>query len=292
MDESTYVYLSSNGSRNIYPSNHPHSFENHIQPISFSPNKKFEVGLVNIIYPLDRLTIVAGDYLYGASIYFKNNIKGIWKEVKYIPTISISANETKEGILDQINQDIARFLSNKDPYLSTSEVNELGNDGKIISFDKFLNKCFLLNKVSPSKPSDEVNYLNRITDISIFFQRGLADVLGFDIGRNYSLREKYIANDFKIYGTHAFRCDGGVNSLFIYSDICERIRFSTQMTNILCVYSLDSIQRGGTLYHDMEQVPVINSIGILIKDHRGFPVKYPKNTSVILVLHIRPKPSP
>ena len=72
--EEHYVYLSSLGNRDIYQGNDPSQSENRIDPpIQVDPNRDYEVGMVNCLYPKVFYANPKHDYESRIEIWVKDH---------------------------------------------------------------------------------------------------------------------------------------------------------------------------------------------------------------------------
>ena len=158
--------------------------------------------------------------------------------------------------------------------------------------------------------------------VTMTFSHGMARMLGFvpehpyvifEIHKNFSsIDSYYLGNDVHSYypdkppagndglyvhntkTSHADnmpRTDGGVDYLFVYSDLCTRSRFGSRMVNILGAFAMGNSTSLGfnpTVYHQINSHK-ISTIAIRIADQDGIPIVFDPSRTVTLALHLRPK---
>ena len=287
--EGAFVYVTSNGSPNIYPLNSNHAFENLITPLHLNKHLDYEVGCMNVFLPTTRYAILAEEDDFGMTIEYERENKW-YKFFKYIPIRSLTTTETHTTIVEKINRDFERQLN--------AHINE-GFDIPVeitpaydlLNYDKKRRSVF----VFCNPESDQSTFIKLIqkgdmSKVAVTFNEGIASILGFDAYKRYRLKDDTIGS-FKIFGPNPLNSEGGSSHIYFYTDLVKETRFGSENVSILDIMTLS----GGTqknynsvLYKSLKPTNEITSVAISMYDQRGIKVKYAENGNILVILHIRP----
>ena len=319
------VYLTSASCNDIFPRNTAHSFENAIQTLNLDPKLHYEVGMANILLPSRYYILRENELDHGIKITVtrtnQSPTEGIPSVPKFeemcLPLTSVLGPEKSVGtILSAANSMLVpsliravNFCYGKDAS-ETTHINpktEFFNEDPI-QLDENSEKCRLFKR----QIRDHRIYADSC-HISITFAHGIARMLGFESGKPYMLfelhktftstrdyyyggpspkgRALHLLRFLPVNALNNPRTDGGVDYLFVYSDLCTRSRFGSHMVNILGAFAVGNSTSLGfnpTVYHQINSHK-INTIAIRIADQDGKPIVFDPNHTVTVALHFRPK---
>ena len=292
--ESHYLYLTNTAGRNVFTGNTSSAFENLIHPLSLDRSVEYEVGLANFLYPSLYYTLEAGNADYAMTVVSECHDRGQTHNLEnmtYIPGFSVLGKPTNmDTLVKKINRDFYnKFRSTygeeiADKYLSEKE---------ILSYDETHDRCRVQHTYAPK--SDIY-----MCDLSITFSRRLARILGFVEGRRYAFfistpdegRDARRDTRRDNLARASPRYDGGVDFIYIYSDIVAPSRFGHDLVNILDAFAI----RGSTAHKSSQPIlykPLlhreITSVAIKILDQDGFEVAFENDHALTIILHIRAK---
>ena len=299
-----YLYLSSLAGGTAYPKNTTTDFENRILPIHLDPNRDYEVGLCNILFPKYFYCIMEGDpnssisfhgrlSFYGRSRHSNFSISE-YNLYTYLPErnlVSNFADKNIAAISKAINGQMVRELQtilneSYEVYFPHSE---------IIYYDQDLARVVVNNAIV--SPNSNLVY----TDISIKFASHIACILGFDSSIRYTVYMQRFGEEsstpsslpVKLFVQYIPRADAGNDYMYVYSDIISPSRFGNQIVNILDVIPLpgDASSKGANpITYKPVALSSIQSVAIKITNQRGKPINFEDGgNSVTCVLHIRPR---
>lgn len=297
--EDIYLYVSSIASGDTFPENTSSEFENRILPIDLDPNRQYEIGLSNILFPKFFYCIRQSDV--NCSITFGYRIKesdGSTRTLQYtyLPERSLISNfnaKNISSITKYINNQLMRELQ---VFIGDS-FNHYFPYSDIIYFDETFERVVVNEHiVFPNKK-------NLYTDIYVKFAPHIAYILGFEPEFNYTVFFERFGEEspdtpvahlnqkpIKIIANNVARPDSGNDYLYIYSDLASPSRFGNQIVNILDAIPLtqNSLSKGvNPLVYKPLAKSNIQSVGIKITNQNGRPVYFEDGHSITCVLHIR-----
>lgn len=287
------VYLSSLGSRELFPKNVPGSFTNNIVPLTFSPNREYEVALHGIFIPREVYTLHKNDPEAKLEVYTERTDGGgggasPQRRLRYslIPPRNITSKSIT-AIVDELNH---YWLAILKAVFGFSNYNTYFNESQgLISYTK--------NYVCYHKRSrdgcDGINYCR----ISILLKPRLAAILGFVPNTYYDI---FVTDEDRHYDLLEVKANfppdphADVDYLHLYCDIVEPTRFAGQTVSILA-----TLPYGGSNNYYSVQRPLykklvknaIDSISMLVTDQYGRPIYFEEHRSATIVLHFRPTPT-
>ena len=306
--EDIYVYLSSLAGGKTYLNNSTTAFENRISTINLDPNRDYEVGLANILFPKYFYCINEGDARSSVSFHGKIHQSEYdtyeYNLYTYVPERNIvssfggnSIARVTRVINDQMVRELEVILNESfHEYFPTSE---------IIYYDEGLERVVVNNNIV------NANSGHLYSDISIKFAPHIARILGFSKQFRYTV---YFQNfgevedavfsspeairppppkPLKLYAQNTSRADGGHDYMYVYCDIVSPSRFGPSNVNILDILPLpgDTSSKGSNpIAYKPLTLSTIQNIAIKITNQRGRPIKFEGGShSVTCVLHIRPR---
>lgn len=293
--EEVYLYLSSIGSTDTFPKNNASSFENRILPLNLDPNREYEVGLTNILFPKYYYILKEGDV--DCSIGFHSRIQqSMYDDYEYnfytySPNRNVISN-LRDGsipsIISTVNEQLWRELK--------EILKELHSDyfpyKQLLHYDLELGRV-IIHKMIVGGQADRL-----YTDLSITFNPQIALVLGFEPHTRYSIfhkKEEISESERaleKVTAPYPCRSDGGNDYIYVYSDIITPTRFANQIVNIIDAIPLpnDVSSKGinPIMYLPLSKSS-FDSVGIKITNQNGKPIHFEDNHSITCILHIRPK---
>ena len=310
--EDVYLYVSSIANHRTFPENTASNFENRILPIILDPNREYEVGLSNILFPKFFYCLRENDPDCG--IQFHARIKQSdfddyeYNFYNYLPERNIVSNFKSAynimSIIASVNHQMMKELRRivDETYLQYFPYSE------IIYYDPRLERAVINSLIVG--PEEERLY----SDIFLQFSPHMALVLGFDSGYRYSVFHQGKGEESsspppstvpldsdaafdppparKIIAPHSVRADSGHDYLYVYSDIISPTRFGNQIVNILDAIPLphDATSKGvNPIMYKPVNVSTIQSVAIKITNQNGNPIYFEDGHSVTCVLHIRPR---
>ena len=304
--EDVYLYVSSIADSNTFPENTSSEFENRILPIALEPNREYEVGLSNILFPKFFYCIREDEPDCGIEFHARIKQSHVtdyeYNFYNYLPEKNIISNFKNLNIISiiaAINHQIMKELRGivKESYLDYFPYSE------IIYYDTHLDRA-VVNKLIV-----ESEVATLYTDIYINFAPHMALVLGFDPDYRYTIFHKKDEEEtpsppppdsefpskpppHKLIAPKSVRPDSGNDYLYVYSDIISPTRFGNQIVNILDAIPLphDSTSKGvNPIMYKPLTASNIQSVAIKITNQNGRPIYFEDGHSVTCVLHIRPR---
>ena len=299
-----YLYISSIASGNTFPDNTSSEFENRILPVHLDPNREYEIGLSNILFPKYFYCIRRGDP--NCSITFYGRIKQSdfndydYNLYTYLPERNMISNFSEKNIISitrGINNQVMRELQ----VILGASYKDFFPYRRIIYYDSDLERV-VVNEFIVS-PKDDLVY----TDIVIKFAPHIAFILGFDPDFRYTVFFQKFGEEapvspepsdtvnikpIQLIAPHVPRADSGNDYLYVYSDIISPTRFGNQILNILDAIPLnhDGTSKGvNPIMYKPVAFSHIQSIAIKITNQNGKPIYFEDGHSVTCVLHIRPR---
>ena len=278
------LYLTNSGSLNFYPENKSGHFINRLPtPIILDNNTEYEVGLISILYPDQYYAILANDSNFNIIIttYQKTIPKTIYEiEIK---------NNILAGDMDKlvsfINDQLFQYL---EPYFSREIFPHIIPESKkIFVWNNIENRVEIHTKIGD--PS--LNITKDIITISLTMKQGLSQIFGFysNVGYTIYSNKDAVLNIHKSSIPPSPRC--GVDYIYLYTDIIQPSYFGGQLVNILDCFTL---QNGGnksinnSIYKPLNTT-FIDQISIIIKDQKGRSIHFIEDSTLMCVIHIRPK---
>ena len=276
------IYLTSSGSRNLFPDNNPGNFTNRLPtPIILDNNVEYEVGLVSILYPDQYYAIQAESEKFNIRVYtYQKKIGKTLLTVKIHKDI-LAGNMKK--IVKLVNENILEYMKihffDIFPHLFEKE-------DKIFRWNEDERRVEILSK----KADSDLNVTDDIKSITMQLNPGLADLLGFSTHSHYNIysqrRPKSVT---KSSMPPSPRC--GVDYIYLYTDIIQPSNFGGQLVNILDCFSL---QNGGNKgIHNSIYKPLnttfIDQISIMVRDQKARPIHFIEDSTILCVIHVRPR---
>ena len=302
--EDTYIYLSSIASGNTFPDNTSSEFENRILPVHLDPNREYEVGLSNILFPKYFYCIRGGDPNCGIDFYGRIKQSDFddydYKLYTYLPERNMISNFSEKNIVSiarGINSQMMRELQ----VILGASYKDFFPYREIIYYDLDLERVVVNESIA--SPDDDRVY----TDIFITFAPHIAFILGFDPNFRYTVFFQKFGEEvpvtpeagkdlnqepIKLIAPHVARPDSGNDYLYVYSDVISPTRFGNQIVNILDAIPLphDVTSKGvNPIMYKRVALSHIQSIAIKITNQNGRPIYFDDGHSVTCVLHIRPR---
>ena len=299
--EHHYIYLSSNGDRDIFPNNTCDMFTNRIQPLSLESNTEYEIGLIKILLPDCYYTMRREDPECRIEITIKN---------KYSSTVPSSSLSHYADIgVDVLSNDFNYLLY----HINKTIQKELeAHSGEVIK----LNKPVIEIKEGSEHITINTVHINSgsIEEVIISFQRRIANALGVVPQAPYIIM-KYVpestplplvrANAMSNNSIPLVRVDtvsetvpplpvnrkGDVQSVLVYTDLVMPSRYGGQCINVLDTFSLDRGVTKGTQPVAYKQLnsKQVETTSIRLTDQSGRRIVFQENYSVTCLLHIKPK---
>ena len=299
----TFIYLSSNGSKTLYPGNTPHSFTNDIPDVILDPQHSYEIALHSIILPRNFHSLISPhDYI---DIYKGEqqpdktmNNKRLWFRI-YSPD-TFTFNDTREAYAH-----IDRFLvSGLRRHLGFKEFHYFfpNEDWAYILKWKHEQKRMLTKAGSKAdRPKLREVYKDRVDEFDpnvdcVFVKpnRKLRQMLGFSETVDIVIYHPIwnVKND--LYSDIEPRLGKELlDGIMVYCDVTQPVRMDNQLVNLLDVFSFDDrLGKVGSspIYHPLIGTSGhLSSISIMLRDQSGSPLPVDEEGAVILTLHLRPR---
>lgn len=292
-EEEVTVYLSSLGSRDLYPDNVPGCFTNEIIPISLNPNRNYELALHGLFIPREVYTLHKEDDETAVEVYTQTLIHGgndnetsatTKPHLRYTlnPPRNITSKEIS-AIVEELNTYWLAVL--KGVFGATNYNLYFNEERGVVSYTKNY-VCYHKRSVDGC---DSVNYCR----ISLLFKPRLAAILGFLPNHHYDIFVTEESRHYDLLEINApFPPDphADVDYLHLYCDVIQPTRFAGQMANILA-----TLPYGGSNNYYSVQRPIykklcknnIDSITILTTDQYGRKIYFEESRSATIVIHIR-----
>lgn len=263
------LYLTSNGSLELFPKNNPCNFTNTISPhLSFDSNQEYEMGLVSILFPKRFFAILKDNTNF--SITFFCTVNQTDHIFKYTPSINILAGDMNR-ILVSLNKDICIKLKT---FLDYYDFDKIVENEKIFLWDG--NNCL-------------INCTRGIeVMLQIQFSSDIAEVLGFRDDTLYKFHGEDITPGH-IYSPLAASPLKGVDHLYIYSDIVQPSYFGGQLVNILDCFVFESTSNKGlnnVIYRPLN-TNILGNISIRVSDQYGRAIYFENESTITCIVHIR-----
>ena len=295
MTSDRILYISSLGSTNAYTDNIPSSFINNLNiPIQLKPNTDYEIALMNILHPktyfiLDKDDPESAIILEGTR---RDDNTGYTEIYKFLPLKNIytdsRAFRAVNAIIDQLVYDLkAGFKNSFNHYFP-------GPSNKIMYYGN-PDSVFIHYHERPTSTTRTGPYPYKT--LTLKFGKRMAILLGFEPNKRYkvyqvnpSLPENSPPVSFPLQSERPPRGDGGVEFIFIYTDLVEPTEFAGQLVNILDACALESARVGRNLsavVYKKINATIVDKVSIKITDQAGRPVLFDKGDSVTLTLHLR-----
>ena len=292
-EEDVYLYLSSNASADVYPSNTTSAFTNRIQSINLDSSKEYECALINVVFPKNIYTIpkpASTDESWDINIHVKfrntNNTSDadftfLWK---FTP---------REGIIGENMIQCLHLLQR-----------QLQNDMKLI-FKKDYDTYIRGDNLHYSPASDRIlidahvdnipeDSNAKFSEIALTFGAKMAKVFGLDTSKYYKIFKMNAVHENELVPQMAMyspRVRAQIDYFMVYCDIIATTRFADQNVNILDMFATghaNSKAMSPIVYKKLS-VKSFDSISILITDQHGQKVPFEDNHTLACLLHIRPQ---
>ena len=303
MGDSTYVYLTSDGSKDLYPGNRPHAFTNRVQDIQLDPRLTYEVALHSIILPRifrniislhDYIDVFTGEYGPGRTIVGRQH----WFRI--YPPRDISFVDTREaynfiddflvkGMRENLGREVfsALFPGSDWAYILKwdHEQKKMYTGAGSASDRRQLRRLFR-ERLSEFNPSQNVIFLKP--------NRKIRQILGFSEIVDMTVYSPDKNDKLGQYSDIAPRLGRElVDGIMVYTDISAPIRMDGSFVNLLDILSFaDKLTRAPSeaVYHEVVcGGDMISTISIMLRDQSGSPIELDEEACVIVALHIRSK---
>ena len=275
------VYLTSSGSRELFPDNTPGRFINRLSsPIMLDNNTDYEVGLISILYPDQYYAILANDEEYAIAVHTSQKMinTSLIVDMKQ----NILAGDIGK-IIKTVNSNLLEYLK---AHFHSFYPHLFSKHEKILKWNEIEGRVEINCKLGDSKNK----IVKDIEKITINLKPGLANILGFPVDAEYTIYSKIQQKRIcKSPMPPSPRC--GVDYIYMYTDIIQPINFGGQLVNVLDCFTL---QNGGnkgihnSVYKTLN-TRFIDQISIFISDQKGRHIHFLEDTTLTCVLHIRPK---
>ena len=261
-----------------YPYNAVGSFTNTIKP-SIHLNGRYEVGLVNVIFPNQLNAVTKNDPLFAIDFkinYFNSGRRVAGESVQYLPTKNISGDHVYR-VIPSLESDIRSYLI-KQRLLRAETENIFRYDD--VKQNIFFSKGLIVENVS-AVMFDEAKIIWRFAPM-------IASILALEPNKEYDFEIDDLNDRYRKHPT----LKSSVNQIYLYTDIVTPSRVGDYQSEILEVIPMRHSHfyktNNNTVYKSIRK-NIIENISILMKDERGRPVPFEDGSSVTCVLHIKHK---
>lgn len=279
------IYLSSLGSRDLYPDNVPGSFENEIIPLNLHPDRDYQVALHGIFIPREVYTLHREDKEAIVEVYTETLNDTSGKPLRY--SLSPSKNITSKqisAIVADLNTYWQAILNGVFGF--TNYKDYFDGERGILSWTKNF-VCYHKRSIDGC---GNLNYCK----ISLLFKPRLAAILGFIPNHYYDI---FVTDEESHYSLRQVNADfppdphADVNYLHLYCHIIQPTRFASQTVNILA-----TLPYGGSNNYYSVQRPLykklaknaLDSVAVVVTDQYGRKIYFEENRSATIMLHITP----
>ena len=278
------LYLSSSGSKNLFPENTCSKFINRLSTlIILDSNTNYEVGLVSDLYPDRYYAIIAGDDTYNIFIYtvqMNNKISKL--EVKL--NKNVMAGNMKK-IIKIVNDNLVQYLKSVG-YYDFFSFYFFKDDEVLIKWNEEEEKSEFVFKFGDNEDS---GVETDVQEIYVKMNEGLAYILGFRSDTDYTIYSK-TDNFGNILSSIPPSPKCGLDYICLYTDIIHPTNFGGQLVNILDCFTHDNGGNKGihsTVYKPLN-THVIDEISMIITDQNGRKIHFTDDSTLTCLLHIRP----
>ena len=225
------IYLTSSGSKDLFPENNPAKFINRLStPLILDSNVDYEVGLVSILYPDQYYAILPNNDTY--NITLTTIQKGI-KKARFQVKIAkyILAGDIKK-LIKVVNSNLIQYM---EAYYHDFFPHLFSKGDNILRWNSNEQKVEIISKKGDPGNRATIDFL----EISIKINQGLASILGFRSDKVYTIYTKQ-QNTTVHMGLvpPSPRC--GVDYIYLYTDIIQPSNFGGQLVNILDCFTLQN----------------------------------------------------
>ena len=295
--DSHYLYLSNTAGQSVFTSNTSSAFENLIHPLSLDKDVTWEVGVANFLHPSEVYLVEADNAEYGIQVVIEcQNASEThdFESMTYIPSFSVLGSpKSIDILLRRLNRD---FYNRFKATYGETVADRYMPEQNLLAIDETSSRCRVVHTYAP----EGNNALAYICDLCVIFAPRLARTLGFDETRRYPFfmsNQPPDAREAKRdrrdnLARAVARLDGGVDYVYIYSDIVAPSRFGHKLVNILDAFAI----RGSTSHKGSQPIlykPLLHrelsSVAIKVLDQDGRDVAFEKDHALTVILHIRPK---
>lgn len=291
MEEEHYIYLTNLGSKDVYETNSPSSFENRLNPpIQLNAEKEYEIGLVNCLYPKEFYGISKNDHSSRIELYATSHVNPDHPYLlhTYIPHTNIVSGDVRH-LIDTLNREIPEDFREalKDKF---THFFPAFPGGTIFGWNSESERVYL------GVTNGECFSDDHFCKLVIKFGSRMAEVLGFTSQDNYTVYDSSTPVEEatgKVFVPAPFlpRKDGGIDFVVIYADCVAPTRYGGQRVNILEAITMEGT--GGRDFHQTTYKPLsktyLDSIAIIVRDQKGRDIEFGRGKSLTLLVHIRPK---
>ena len=267
--KSEVIYLTSNGSLDLYPHNNACNFTNNISPhISLDNNKEYEVGLASILFPNRFYAILRDDDTY--KLTFTSTINGHEHRYQYTSSENILAGDMSL-ILKTLNHDIYKKLA---VYLGNYNIDTFIKFKTLFSWN---GNNVVLQRTTGQKLT-----------LAIQFSHNMGRVLGFRSDVQYTFHDANKSLE-GIVSTLPASPVRGLDYVYIYTDIVQPTHFGGQLLNILDCFVFDGNHNKGLnnlIYRPLNNT-IITGVSIKLTDQNGTPIYFENGSTVTCILHLR-----
>ena len=293
--EEHYIYLSSLGNRDIYPENTPNQFENRLEPpIQLDPNKDYEVGMLNCLYPKVFYALPKHDFASRIEMWVKihSNPSQPYLLYTYVPRSNIQVGDTKY-MLNILNKEMSIALRNamrKESVRNAMkmEFSHYFKSNEFFTYDDALQRTNLVVR------KGLCNTNNHFCKVSLRFGSRIASVLGFAYPAEYVIYAPTVPfpdNITNVPAPFPPRVDGDIDFALFFADCVSPTRYGGQSVNLLEAITME--RAGGGDFHQIAyktlSKTLLDSISIKVTDQSGRPIRFGEGKSMTVLLHVRPK---
>lgn len=293
--EEHYIYLSSLGNRDIYPGNVPNQFENRVDPpIQLHPDKEYEVGMLNCLYPKVFYALPKNDLESRIEIWVKIHSKPRQPYLlyTYVPQSNIQAGDVKY-MLNILNKEMSVALRNAMTMESVrnamrTEISHYFASNDFFTYNDELQRTNLVVRKGLCISN------NHFCKVSMRFGSRIASILGFDYPADYVIYSPTVPFDDKVTHVPAPyppRMDGDIDFAMFFTDCVTPTRYGGQTVNLLEAITME--KTGGGDFHQIAYKQLsksfLDTISIKVTDQNGRLIHFGRGKSMTVLLHIRPK---
>ena len=175
------IYLSSNGSQNLFRDNVPGNFINKLStPILLDNNIEYEVGLVSILYPDQYYAVLANDENYDITLYTRQ--KGLRRSSLTVRMKENILAGNMPKIIKIVNRNLLEYMERHYhtffPHLFPKE-----EDRRIFHWNDTERRVEILCR----KGNSHDRIIADIKRIDIKMSRGLSSLMGYNSNTQYTV---------------------------------------------------------------------------------------------------------
>ena len=299
----TFIYLTSNGSKTLYPENSPHSFTNDIPDIILDPQYTYEIALHSIILPRNFHSLISpNDYIdvYKGEQQTDKSItnKRFWFRIYAPDTFTFS--DTREAY-NHIDSFLVRGLRQHLGFREFHHFFPKQDWAYVLKWNHEQKRMFTGAGGQAQRPKLREIYKDRVDEFDpntdcIFLKpnRKLRQMLGFSEIVDIVIYHPDWKVENDLYSDIEPRLGRDLlDGIMVYCDVTQPVRMDNQLVNLLDVFSFDDrLGKVGSvpIYHPLIGASGrLSTISIKLRDQSGSPLPVDEEGGVILTLHLRPK---